>query len=527
MRDERKAALGHWPVYLFCRGTLALLQALPWRLARRVARLLGGLAYLLDVSGRKRLALANIRRAFPDISDREARRILRGVYCHFAAAVVDTANVCRFAGREQRDELFETVGFEKLRAMPRRTGVIFVTGHVGHWEVLGVASSLLGYPVWSIARRLKNPLIGRFLTRVREAMGQRTMVKEDAWRQIIRLLQRGESVAALIDQDVRSKGIFVDFFGRPASTAPSVARLAIRTGAPVAFVCARRVGSQNRFRIAVTDLITPQPERSRDQEVRRITQRLTQDLEDVVRQAPEQWLWLHRRWKTRPGDYEPARKAVVCADTWPDGAPGRPSLDEAVVRLRDAGLREVCLVVPPGAEARREEAARVQARTGVRVECVARPERSGPAGAVLAAEDFIGRSSFIFADAAWSYPADVLAALVDMRGRRCWIAAADRDYVEREGGLPAGHTRNLPVLVVSRTGQVHRILKRRPWLGSRWRGRQLWAPLGLYRLRSEVFEDYRALGSNSHGAGPTLAAAIGLLLPKGQVRLQAILKRLG
>jgi KDO2-lipid IV(A) lauroyltransferase len=119
------------------------------------------------------------------------------------------------------------------------------------------------------------------------------------------LLKRGQNVGLLVDQDARKTGVFVDFFGRPASTTPTPARLAIYTGAPIAFVYARQVGRASRFRIVLADLIEPQQQGDPDAEVRRITQRLTSDLEREIRNAPEEWLWLHHRWKTYPGKYRP------------------------------------------------------------------------------------------------------------------------------------------------------------------------------------------------------------------------------
>ncbi|MHC5034914.1 MAG: lysophospholipid acyltransferase family protein, partial [Planctomycetota bacterium] len=127
-----------------------------------------------------------------------------------------------------------------------------------------------------------------------------------ALRHIIRLLRRGESVGFLIDQDVRRDGIFVDFFGKPASTTPMPAKLAIRTGAPLVFVYARRVAGKNRFRLVLQEIFLPRHEDPAEVEIRNLTQQITSELEGTIRQAPEEWLWLHRRWKTYPGKYGPS-----------------------------------------------------------------------------------------------------------------------------------------------------------------------------------------------------------------------------
>lgn len=303
MKARSKKPLRQWLSYVVGRILLALLLALPWRTARAGARILGEVGYLLDAPGRKRNALANLRRAFPSFDAAQARHTLRGAYRHLSESIVDTLNFVRFAGHWGPAELVEAAGFERLESLPRKAGVIFVTGHFGHWEVMGAASPLLGYPVWSVGRTMDNYYVNVFVKRFRETTGQRVLDKRGALRPIIRLLRRGENVAFLIDQDARRDGIFVDFLGRPASTTASPARLAIRTGAPLAFVYARRMGGQNRFRVVLKNVIVAQPAGDEDGEARRITQQLNRELEDVIRQAPEEWFWLHRRWKTYPGKY--------------------------------------------------------------------------------------------------------------------------------------------------------------------------------------------------------------------------------
>jgi KDO2-lipid IV(A) lauroyltransferase len=281
----------------------SLLQALPWSAGRAGARFLGDLAYVLDRARRRENALANLQRALPPLGRAEAKRVLKGVYRHLAESILDAANFARFAGRRGSDELFDAVGFEKLQAVPRDVGVIFVSGHFGHWELLGTALPLLGYPLWTVARPLRNPLVYRRVRRLREATGQRLLPKRGALRRIIRLLRRGENVGFLIDQDVRQDGIFVDFFGKPASTTPIPAKLAIRTGAPLAFVYARRVAGKNRFRLVLKDVFLARQADPAEAEVPGLTQELTSELEGTIRQAPEEWFWLHRRWKTYPGKY--------------------------------------------------------------------------------------------------------------------------------------------------------------------------------------------------------------------------------
>jgi KDO2-lipid IV(A) lauroyltransferase len=189
-------------------------------------------------------------------------------------------------------------GFDPAEISGR--GVIFVTAHMGSWEVLGALSALVGYPLWSLARPLDNPLLDRLVVRHREQHGQHILDRRGAILHAMRLLRAGEHVAFLVDQDARRRGVFVPFFGRPASTVASVARLSIATGAPVVFCYALRETDELRFKVYVDGPLWPDPGVPRDEEIVRITATFTRWIEQAVRKSPERWLWLHRRWKTVP-----------------------------------------------------------------------------------------------------------------------------------------------------------------------------------------------------------------------------------
>ncbi len=292
-----------WLGYAAVRSICAAAMALPWRTGRRVGRLAGHIAYVLDRRSRKRNAVRNVMRALPGVSRVRARQLVREVYCHLGEVLLDALQFARRLEGHSCDGLVQTRGFEKLDGSGRETGVIFVTGHYGHWEILGAAAECLGYPVWAIRRGFDNVYLDRYAAWLRERSGQRVMGKHGFLRHMVRLVESGQNVGLLVDQDARRHGIFVDFFGRPASTTTAAARVAVRTGAPVAFVRALRMRGQDSFQVAVDDVIHPRPGAERRAEVRRITQRMTHDLERAVREAPAQWLWLHRRWKTYPGKY--------------------------------------------------------------------------------------------------------------------------------------------------------------------------------------------------------------------------------
>jgi KDO2-lipid IV(A) lauroyltransferase len=279
----------------------SLLSLLPWRAARATADLIGEIGRLLDRPKRRRRAEANLCRALK-MEEPQARRTIRRLYRHLAKMYVDALHVSRMEGRPGYSELFEYAGFEKLRPYAEG-GVIFVSGHVGHWELLPRALSAREFRLWLVRRDLNNRLVDRRLNRLRGVQDRRALSKHGSILRMFRALVRGEAVGLLVDQDARRNGVFADFFGRPASTTVLPARLALRTGSPIAFVYMRKVPGENRFQAVCHDVINADPEAARESEIMRITERINADLETVIRSAPAQWLWLHRRWKTWPGKY--------------------------------------------------------------------------------------------------------------------------------------------------------------------------------------------------------------------------------
>jgi len=307
--------------YLAARVVIGAFQLMPLPLGRVIARAWSFCTWALDKRDRKQNAAENLRRAFPEMSEKEARRTVRRIYYHLADSVLDWLKLARLARRPGAERLFETVGREKLDALPPDRPIVFVTGHFGDWEALGIAASLMGYPIWAVGRSFANERLDRYINRLRGVTGQHVVSKHGATLQVFRVLAEGTNVALLIDQDARQHGIFVDYFGRPASTTDLAARLSLRSGSPAVFVCAHRLPGSFRFRIICGDLVWPDQEADPQEEVHRITQRLTSDLEEAVRQMPEQWLWLHRRWKTWPGKYPPRSRRAAGVQPTNQNAP--------------------------------------------------------------------------------------------------------------------------------------------------------------------------------------------------------------
>jgi Kdo2-lipid IVA lauroyltransferase/acyltransferase len=281
---------------------------LPRSLALGLGNALGRLIGALD---RRHVAVAeeNLRHAFPDWDPERRLRTARGVYAHFGRMILDILWL-RGHSRDEVMSRLEVVGRENVeKAMARGRGAIFVTAHLGNWEVIGLAHGWSFAPISVVARPLDNPALDRRLCAFRAMAGNRVVYKQDALKEILRALHAGQGVAFLIDQNVQEKdGIFVDFFGRPAATTTVVAALAVKTG------CAlvpghTTIGPDGRYRAVYDPPLEWTPSGDKQADVARITQELTRVIEGWIREHPEQWLWIHRRWKTQPS----AERAATAA----------------------------------------------------------------------------------------------------------------------------------------------------------------------------------------------------------------------
>ena len=190
-------------------------------------------------------------------------------------------------------------------------GAIFVTAHLGPWEMFGMLARHWGVPLTSVYRPMKNPYIDRFMWRYRAAHGQTLVPKYGAAPALLRVLRRGGYIALLADQHAKDEGLWVPFFGRPASTTPAPALLALRTGAPIVTGYARRLPGLYRFEVFCDEPLFVRPTGDRPADVRNATIEINRRIEGYVRQFPDQWLWMHRRWRTPPAGVLEKGKADV------------------------------------------------------------------------------------------------------------------------------------------------------------------------------------------------------------------------
>ncbi len=263
-------------------------------------RALGGVARLV-LAGRRRLGERNIARAYPEKTPAEVKALSREVWAHFGGLF---ANLLRDARRPISDLLarIEFVGEENLHAAAARgRGFFFLTAHLGNWEMAALAVAERGCPLLVVARPLDNPLLETRMRSFREAAGSRVVPKNESARAMLRTLRDGGAVGILPDQHVRPPdAVVVPFFGRPAWTTTAVARLVARTGALVLPTFCTRVGPdrwQTEFHPPLDVSALPEEERT----VEAVTARVSRILEERIRRTPEQWLWLHNRWRVDRG----------------------------------------------------------------------------------------------------------------------------------------------------------------------------------------------------------------------------------
>ena len=285
-------------------GLAVALRALVFLLPRRAAiwcgRRLGDLFYVLDLRHRREV-MANLDLAFgEEKSLAEKRRIARGSYRHFGGIFFDFLRLPALSARKI-ERIVEMRGWENLEeAYGRGKGVLILTAHYGFWELMGVAHGFLGRPMSVIARHLDNPLLERMLHRYRTRSGNTVVYKQNAVKEIFRTLRRNEAAGVLIDQNISPRqGVFVDFFGVPASTTPILSAVALKSGAPIVPAFTEPLPG-GRWRFIYEPAIEVRGGGDRSETIRAITQQCTAVIERHVRRRPDLWLWMHRRWKARP-----------------------------------------------------------------------------------------------------------------------------------------------------------------------------------------------------------------------------------
>jgi KDO2-lipid IV(A) lauroyltransferase len=288
--------------YAAAKSALVALGHLPPSIAMNVGRSLGKLAYLL-ASDLRRTGAINLRLAFPEKTDEERAGLLRECF-ESLGRQLGLFSQLSTRPLEQLQSLIEPHGLEHLAAAKANMnsgGLILFTAHLGAWELTSFGPSLFGHSFSFLVRRIDNPKIEQLVDRTRIRFGNETIDKLSAARSMLKLLRSNNVLGLLPDLNaLDSEAIFVDFFGVPAATNFIVAKLALRTKSPIIPIFAPWNEEKGKYQMIVGPPVSFEPTGNEEEDVRALTATLARFIEEQIRRYPGQWLWIHKRWKTRP-----------------------------------------------------------------------------------------------------------------------------------------------------------------------------------------------------------------------------------
>jgi len=294
--------LQYWAALLVLWG----LRSLPRPWARRVGAWLGFLVYVLHRRLR-RVGKRNLELAFPQASPADRQRILRGEFRQLGWLLAEFARFPRYTP-QNIEQVIIYDGYENFRrAVARGKGVLYLTAHMSAWELGSFSHSLHGYPVAYLARPLDNSLVDALINRYRCLWGNLAIARRNSTRVVLQQLRQGGAVGMLVDQNVMLEdgAVFVDFLGIPAATTAGPARIALRTGAAVVPALVLWDAKLEKYRLRFEPPLELIRTGDLEQDVLTNTARFTLVIESYVRRFPDQWLWVHRRWRTRPAGEPP------------------------------------------------------------------------------------------------------------------------------------------------------------------------------------------------------------------------------
>jgi len=287
-------------VYLAVRLIIIVVNCFSPERNLKTANFLGKLMWKHYHRGRKR-ALDNLHASFTEKDEKWIEQTGLRSFQHLAMMAMDVLMTPRLVRKDNWRKYCRFKNTERAKwMMKENTGLLMVTGHYGNFEIIGYLLGLFDFNIYSIARPLDNIFLSKYLYSVRQQHSQQIIDKKGASALMANLAGSGATVCFIADQDAGRKGIFVDFFGRKASTYKSIALVAVTQNVPIGVGYARRIDNKFFFEIGVNRIITPDQWVEKDDPVYWVTQEYTQAIEEFIREDPAQYWWLHRRWKHRP-----------------------------------------------------------------------------------------------------------------------------------------------------------------------------------------------------------------------------------
>ena len=288
--------------YVLGRSILAVLGMLPRAVSLKLGLAAGRLGYILAV-GLRRTGQRNLEIAFPELSPAERHRLLRESFKSLGRLLAEFSQFPKLTTKQLRELIeYDPVGITYVRrAEAGKRGIIFLTGHIGSWEILSFGWSALEYPISFLVRPLDNHLLEEMIERIRTRFGNRAIDKKSAARQALRMLRDGGTLGILSDLNTQEfEGVFVPFFGKLACTTAGIATLALKTDSVVIPTCAVWNPRKGRYYFRADEPIEILRTGDHKKDVEVNTARFAAAVEKMVRAYPDQWLWIHKRWKTRP-----------------------------------------------------------------------------------------------------------------------------------------------------------------------------------------------------------------------------------
>jgi KDO2-lipid IV(A) lauroyltransferase len=277
-----------------------IFAVLPIRVGLFIADLAGRLAFFVLEKERKR-TIGNLKAAFPEKSDREARELAKRVFSNLFKNAAEWFNIYKLT-KENQSSWITSEGFEKVdEALSKGKGVLILGSHFGNWELASFCFTFRGYKSTAIARRIYFDRYDRFINNMRASKNVNIVYRDESPKRLLKILRRNEALGLLADQDMDSvDGIFVNFFGKPTYTAQAPVALAMASKAPLipCFV----IRGPKRHKLILEDPIKIEEKSTKEETIKHNTQKWTSVLESYIRKYPDHWVWMHKRWKTQPED---------------------------------------------------------------------------------------------------------------------------------------------------------------------------------------------------------------------------------